>query len=93
VEDFDRGWHGLIGNPRHLGRAKTLAWFRSLTHYLFLDEPRTQRIVGEPRASHHKMLSYCADVAYEKVKEFDFPHKRAALVCCERERFFREIAL
>lgn len=92
-EDFDRGWHGLIGNPRHLGRAKTLAWFRSLTHYLFLDEPRTQRIVGEPRASHHKMLSYCADVAYEKVKEFDFPHKRAALVCCERERFFREIAL
>jgi hypothetical protein len=92
-EDFDRGWHGLIGNPRHLGRAKTLAWFRSLTHYLFLDEPRTRRIVGEPRASHHKMLSYCADVAYEKVKEFDFPHKRAALVCCERERFFREIAL
>lgn len=93
AEDFDRGWHGLIGNPRHLGRAKTLAWFRSLTHYLFLDEPRTQRIVGEPRASHHKMLSYCADVAYEKVKEFDFPHKRAALVCCERERFFRGIAL
>ncbi len=93
AEDFDRGWHGLIGNPRHLGRAKTSAWFRSLTHYLFLDEPRTRRIVGEPRASHHKMLSYCADAAYDKVKEFDFPHKRAALVCCERERFFREVAL
>ncbi|GGC88916.1 hypothetical protein GCM10010994_53530 [Chelatococcus reniformis] len=93
AEDFDRGWHGLIGNARHLGRPKTLAWFRSLTHYLFLDEPRTRRIVGEPRASHHKMLSYCADVAYDKVKEFDFPHKRAALVCCERERFFREVVL
>jgi acetyl CoA:N6-hydroxylysine acetyl transferase len=92
-EDFDRGWHGLIGNPRHLGRPKTLAWFRSVTHCLFLDEPRTRRIVGEPRASHQKMLSYCADVAYDKVKEFDFPHKRAALVCCERERFFREVAL
>ena len=93
AEDYDRGWHGLIGNARHLGRIKTLAWFRSLTHYLFLDDPRTQRIVGEPRASHHKMLSYCADVAYEKVKEFDFPHKRAALVCCERERFFRQVIL
>ncbi len=93
ADDHDRGWHGLIGNARHLGRVRTLAWFRSLTHYLFLDDPRTQRIVGEPRASHHKMLSYCADAAYEKVKEFDFPHKRAALVCCERERFFRQVAL
>jgi acetyl CoA:N6-hydroxylysine acetyl transferase len=92
-DDYDRGWHGLVGNRRHLGRPKTLAWFRSLTHYLFLDDPRTMRIMGEPRASHHKMLSYCDDAAYTKVKEFDFPHKRAALVCCERERFFREVAL
>jgi RimJ/RimL family protein N-acetyltransferase len=92
-EDFDRGWHGLVGNPRHLGRAKTGAWFRAVTHYLFLDEPRTRRIMGEPRASHSKMLSYCAETAYDKIKEFDFPHKRAALVCCERARFFREVRL
>lgn len=91
--DYDRGWHGLIGNARHLGRPKTLAFFRSVTHYLFLDEPRTLRVVGEPRASHQKMLSYCAHAAYDKVKEFDFPHKHAALVCCERERFFREVPL
>ncbi|CAM5761949.1 N(6)-hydroxylysine O-acetyltransferase [Labrys miyagiensis] len=93
AEDYDRGWHGLIGNPRHLGRTKTGTWFRSVTHCLFLDEPRTQRVVGEPRASHQKMLSYCAETAYDKVKEFDFPHKRAALVCCHRERFFREVTL
>ncbi|AWN40304.1 GNAT family N-acetyltransferase [Methylobacterium durans] len=93
AEDHDRGWHGLIGNPDHLGRPKTLAWFKAVTHYLFLDEPRTRRIMGEPRASHRKMLSYCADAAYETIKEFDFPHKRAALVCCERERFFREVPL
>ena len=93
AEDFDRGWHGLIGNAAHLGRPKTLAWFRAVSHYLFLDEPRTRRIMGEPRASHRKMLSYCADAAYEKLKEFDFPHKRAALVCCERDRFFREVPL
>ncbi|MCJ2124324.1 GNAT family N-acetyltransferase [Methylobacterium sp. J-077] len=93
AEDFDRGWHGLIGNAAHLGRPKTLAWFKAVTHYLFLDEPRTRRIMGEPRASHRKMLSYCADAAYETLKEFDFPHKRAALVCCERERFFRAVPL
>ena len=92
-QDYDRGWHALIGNKRHLGRPKTLALFRSVTHYLFLDDPRTQRIVGEPRASNHKMLSYCAHAAYDKVKEFDFPHKRAMLVCCERERFFHEVPL
>lgn len=93
AEDYDRGWHGLIGNSRHLGRARTGTWFRSVTHSLFLDEPRTRRVVGEPRASHQKMLSYCAQTAYDKVKEFDFPHKRAALVCCQRERFFREVVL
>jgi acetyl CoA:N6-hydroxylysine acetyl transferase len=49
--------------------------------------------MGEPRATHRKMLSYCGDAAYETLKEFDFPHKRAALVCCERERFFREVPL
>ncbi|WP_395664367.1 GNAT family N-acetyltransferase [Methylocella sp.] len=93
AQDYDRGWHGLIGNPRFLGRARTLAWFRSLTHYLFLDEPRTLRIVGEPRATHVKMLSYCDDVAYDQVKEFDFPHKRAMLVMCRRERFFRDVPI
>lgn len=93
AEDFDRGWHGLVGNAAHLGRPKTLAWFKAVTHYLFLDEPRTRRIMGEPRASHRKMLSYCADAAYATLKEFDFPHKRAALVCCERARFFGEVPL
>ncbi|WP_236728712.1 GNAT family N-acetyltransferase [Methylobacterium sp. WSM2598] len=93
AEDFDRGWHGLVGDPRHLGRPRTQAWFTAVTHCLFLDEPRTRRIMGEPRATHRKMLSYCATTAYAVLKEFDFPHKRAALVCCERERFFREVPL
>lgn len=91
ADDFDRGWHGLVGNKAHLGRRKTAAWFRALTHYLFLDDARTRKIVGEPRASHTKMLSYAEATGYDKIKEFDFPHKRAALMECRRERFFREI--
>lgn len=90
---FDRGWHGLIGNKRHLGRAKTSAWMRGLTHYLFLDDARTTKIVGEPNAAHQKMLSYADNAGYKKIKEFDFPHKRAALMHCERERFFCEVRL
>lgn len=90
---YDHGWHALIGNTAHLGRVRTLAWFRTITHYLFLEDPRTERVVGEPRASHVKMLRYAADCAFDKVKEFDFPHKRAALMVCQRRRFFAEVAL
>ena len=93
ADDYDRGWHGLIGNPRHLGRAKTLAWLRSLTHYLFLDDIRTRKVVGEPNAAHTKLLRYADAVAYYKVKEFDFPHKRAALMHCDRETFFVKVRL
>ena len=85
---FDRGWHGLIGERKHLGRHKTAAWIRSLTHYLFLDCPMTEKVVGEPRADNVKLLRYTGPLAYRKVREFDFPHKRAALMHCHREDFF-----
>jgi acetyl CoA:N6-hydroxylysine acetyl transferase len=90
---FDRGWHGLIGNARFLGRARTAAWLRALTHLLFLDDVRTAKVVGEPNAAHRKLLRYADEVAYRKVKEFDFPHKRAALMHCERPAFFARVRL
>ncbi len=93
ADDYDRGWHGLVGNRRHLGHAKTLAWLRAVTHYLFIDDIRTQKVVGEPKASHTKLLRYAAAVAYYKVKEFDFPHKRSALMRCDRETFFETVRL
>lgn len=90
---WDRGWHGLIGEARHLGRAKTAAWLRGLTHYLFLDCPMTEQIVGEPRVDNAKLLRYADALAYEKVKEFDFPHKRSALMRCRRTAFFDQVRL
>ncbi len=93
ADDYDRGWHGLVGNRRHLGHAKTLAWLRALTHCLFIDDLRTRKVVGEPRASHTKLLRYADAVAYYKVKEFDFPHKRSALMHCDRETFFETVRL
>ncbi|MEY8827140.1 GNAT family N-acetyltransferase [Sedimentitalea sp. XS_ASV28] len=88
---WDRGWHGLIGERRHLGRRKTAAWLRGLSHYLFLDCPMTTQLVGEPRFDNAKLLSYADALAYEKLKEFDFPHKRSALMRCARYEFFGRV--
>ncbi|WP_179381005.1 GNAT family N-acetyltransferase [Jannaschia marina] len=90
---WDRGWHGLIGETAQLGRRKTSAWIRALTHYIFLDCPMTEVVVGEPRVDNAKLLRYADAMAYEKVKEFDFPHKRSALMRCRRSAFFDRVPM
>ncbi|WP_354678038.1 GNAT family N-acetyltransferase [Cupriavidus plantarum] len=90
AHDHDRGWHVLIGEPAFRGKSFLTAWFPAIQHYQFLDDPRTQRIVGEPRADHHRQIANLDKAGFSKVKEFDFPHKRAMLVMLLRERFFGE---
>jgi RimJ/RimL family protein N-acetyltransferase len=90
AQDHDRGWHVLIGEPAFRGKAFLTAWFPAIQHFQFLDDPRTQRIVGEPRADHHRQIANLDRAGFSKVKEFDFPHKRAMLVMLLRERFFGE---
>lgn len=88
AHDFDRGWHVLIGEPSFRGKQFATAWLTSISHYLFLDDPRTQRVVGEPRADHERQIRNLDKSGYAKLKEFDFPHKRALLVMMLRERYF-----
>lgn len=90
VQDYDRGCHVLVGNSRHRGPAKVAVWMRSMSHYLFLDDPRTQRVVGEPRVDNLKFIAYLQSQGFAKLKEFHFPHKRAAMVVLEREAFFEQ---
>ncbi len=90
VDDFDRGWHVLIGEPHMRGKRFVTAWLPSISHYLFLDDDRTQRVVIEPRADNDKMIRNLAQCGYANLKEFDFPHKRAMLGMLLRERFFAE---
>ena len=90
VDDFDRGWHVLIGEPRFRGKPFVTAWLPSISHYLFLDDCRTRRIVIEPRSDNYKMIRNLAKCGYANLKEFDFPHKRAMLGMLLRERFFAE---
>ncbi|KQV16209.1 acetyltransferase [Pseudomonas sp. Root329] len=86
--DYDRGIHMLVGEENHRGPHKVASWLSALTHYLFLDDPRTQRVVAEPRADNAKMIGHMQNQGYYCEKAFDFPHKRAALMVLGRERFF-----
>lgn len=88
ADHHDRGVHMLVGEENHRGPHKVASWLSALTHYLFLDDPRTQRVVAEPRADNGKMIGYMQGQGFYREKEFDFPHKRAALMVITREGFF-----
>lgn len=93
-ELYDRGFHFLIGERKFLGRANTKAVVSSVMHMIFLEDSRTQRIVVEPRADNKKVLLYAQLVpGWTFIKEFDFPHKRAALLMATRSEFFGKGAL
>lgn len=84
ADDYDRGIHMLVGEQAHRGPHKVASWLSALTDYLLKDDPRTRRIVAEPRADNAKMIGYMQSQGYKRIKEFDFPHKRAALMVLER---------
>ena len=90
VDDYDRGIHMLVGEPAFRGPHRVAAWLPSLAHYLFLDDPRTRNVVAEPRADNAKMIGYLQRTGFYKEKEFDFPHKRAAMMILPREVFFEQ---
>jgi len=91
--DYDRGIHMLVGEESHRGPHKVESWMTALVHYLLLDDPRTQRIVAEPRADNARMIGHMQRLGFWREKEFNFPHKRAALMMQSRETFFERCGL
>lgn len=88
ADDFDRGWHVAIGEEAFRGKEYLTAWLPSLMHYMFLDDPRTQRIVGEPDAGHNQQIRNLLRSGFAGIKQVRFPHKTSLLVMLLRERFF-----
>lgn len=90
ADDFDRGFHMAVGDAEVRHRGWGRQWFLAMAHYLFLDDARTQRLVGEPRVDQARVRSWSASTPWEEWGEVKFPHKTAVLMVLTRERFFAE---
>jgi len=87
--DFDRGRHSLVGNKAYRGKHRISVWWPSIVHYLFLDDPRTQMVIGEPKYTNPTVLSYDLMAGLNVTKHVDLTHKRSAAMKVSRERFFQ----
>lgn len=90
ADDYDRGCHVIVGDETCRGRNWFTAWLPSLLHYMFLDDPRTERIVQEPSSNHHRQLRNLQKSGFSHVKSVDLPVKHAAIMTIGRQRFFSD---
>ena len=92
-DPYDRGVHLLIGEKKYL---RTRIVYDALLHiskYLLEANPKTKRVWGEPRADNKSILKLATALpGWSFIRFFDFPHKRAALLKCDREKFYKELS-
>jgi len=87
--DYDRGLHVLVGEKKFRGGVYSQPWFRSVEHYVFLSDPRTVRIFGEPKANNPAIIKMSLDAGMHVQSTFYFPYKHSALTRHSRDKFFK----
>ncbi|MCJ1274812.1 hypothetical protein MMC21_002610 [Puttea exsequens] len=85
VNDWDRGLHALVGEEEFRGPHRVKVWLSALVHYFWLADPRTMRVLCEPRLDNDKFINYLFDVGFFKEREVKLPHKQAALMKIGRD--------
>ncbi|KAF9478353.1 hypothetical protein BDN70DRAFT_836226 [Pholiota conissans] len=85
---WERGIHVLVGESKFLGGGRSEIWLRCLIHYIFLDDPRTARVIGEPSSDNLAITKAALAAGFHSEITFDFPYKRSNLLHNPREKFF-----
>lgn len=83
----------LVGSSAHRGPHRVKSWLPSLVHYIFTDDPRTQRVISEPNHLNLKMIKYLESFGFKNSGEVDMGHKIAALMILDRGEFWKRCPL
>lgn len=84
--DFDRGLSGSVGYSAFKSQRWLQACWSSLLHYVFLDEHRTENVIGEATWGHEVLGDMALEFLDNEVVEL--PHQRINLTKCSRGLFF-----
>ena len=93
VGDWERGIHVLAGESKFVGSGMSETWIRSLVHYIYLADPRTERVIGEPDCTNKAILAVAKNSGFHTQTFFDFPYKKSAMVLNVRDSFFTQCRL
>ncbi|KAL8734466.1 MAG: hypothetical protein Q9181_003169 [Wetmoreana brouardii] len=59
--NWDRGFHALVGEQEFRGAHRVGVWMSALVHFCWLADPRTERVLVEPRVDNTKYGHPCID--------------------------------
>lgn len=58
--NWDRGFHALVGEQEFRGPHRVKVWMSALVHFCWLADPRTERVMLEPRVDNTKYVPVLA---------------------------------